>query len=143
MELMLRKNVRGLLLDASKVHHSLEMLRKHQQTWVGQSQQDDVADLVEQVKRLQFDVSMVLGDCALLTRKHEQQGNDLVLRDIHGAFRIINGLFDDLKQTRADLKRGYGSASNLRRLNIDWGRLKKSLDHVQVHLRRWGQTTEC
>jgi hypothetical protein len=128
---ILRRDIRQLELDAERVQRGLNMLERDYAAWGNQCRQNDLKKLIENLKRLESDVSTMLSDCTFLGRQYWKDHNVPLIDRLHQAFISMNTLFSDLKKVRSSLRDTNVNPSGLEQLVIDWGRLKKSIDKTQ------------
>lgn len=140
MEMTVLRDVRRFVLDTDKAQRSLEKLRSDCAAWARDREALDVAALIEYANRLEVDVCQTLAHYVPLDRQYCDEGDGLVLNSIHRAFANLNVLFDDLKKVRRGLKESYVHTKELKRLEIDLGRLRKSIGQLQKHLGAWRGT---
>jgi hypothetical protein len=128
---ILQRDIRQLELDAEKVQRGLDMLKRDYGAWGNQCQQNELAQLIENVKRLECDVSTMLSDCIFLGRQYWKDHNLPLIDSLHQSFATMNTLFNDLMEARLALSETNINHSGFQQLVIDWGRLKKSIDQTQ------------
>jgi hypothetical protein len=129
--LILRRDTRRLELDAEKVQRGLDMLERDYAAWGNQCQQNDLKQLIENLKRLESDVSTMLSDCIFLGRQYWKDHNVPLIDRLHQSFTTMNTLFNDIKEVRLALSETNINSSGLEQLVIDWGRLKKSINQTR------------
>jgi hypothetical protein len=134
MDLMIRRDIRQMLRDAQKVKKGLEMLEQDHEVWARQRQQYDLEQLIKFVNRLESDVSIMQSDCISMGLSYQEVGAWQVLRSLHHAFAVLNILFTDLKEVKAELNKTYIHSSELKQLKIDWGRFRKTIKQIQDYL---------
>ena len=66
--------------------------------------------------------------------RHREDGTQFIFDSLHPAFATLNVLFEDLKQVRIQLNESYIHPAELRQLEIDWGRFKKTIKEIQEYL---------
>ena len=130
MSPILRRDIRQLELDAERVQRGLNMLESDYAAWGNQCQQNDLKKLIENLKRLESDVSTMMSDSIFLGRQYWKDHNVPLFDRLHQAFTTMNTLFDDLKEVTLVLGKTNMNPSGLEQLIIDWGRLKKSIDQT-------------
>jgi hypothetical protein len=134
MDLMIRRDIRQMLCDAQKVKRGLETLEQDHEVWARQRQQYDLAQLIKLVNRLESDVSIMQSDCISIGLSYQQVGVWQVLKSLHRAFAVLNILFTDLKKMKTELSIAYIHSSNLKQLEIDWDRFRKTIGQTQEYL---------
>jgi len=124
MDLVIKENIEQLILDAQEVKRGLKRLQAR--GW----QQYDLKQLMEHVKGLEFDVSivrMMLSDCMSMSLGYQKNGSWQAADILKRAFAILDVLFNDLKQVRTDLDNSYIHPDELKQLEIDWERFRKRI----------------
>jgi hypothetical protein len=134
MDLVIRRDIRQLVHDAQEVQRGLDMLEQDHDDWARERQQYDLTQLIKRVNRLESDVSMMQSDCMSMGLRYQKGGTWQVVDSLHRAFATLNILFNDLKQVRTDLNDSYIHPAELKQLEIDWVRLKKTIGQIQKHL---------
>jgi hypothetical protein len=131
VSVILRKDIRKLKLDSEKVQRGMDMLEHDYAAWAMQSQQNDLTQLIENLKHLECDVSTMLSDWVFLDRQYWKDHNLPLIDSLHQSFTTMNTLCNDLKAIRLALSETHSNPSDFQQLVIDWGRLKKSIDQTQ------------
>jgi len=134
MDLLIRGDIRKLLHDAQEVQKGLDMLEQDHDDWARERQQYDLTRLIKRVNRLESDVSMMQSDCVSMGLRYQEGGPWQVVDSLHRAFATLDTLFNDLKQVRTDLNDSYIRPGELKQLEVDWDRLKKTIGQIQKHL---------
>ena len=134
MDLVIRRDIRQFVHDAQEVQRGLDMLEQDHDDWARERQQYDLTRLIKRVNRLESDVSMMQSDCMSMGLRYQEDGTWQVVDSLHRAFAILNILFNDLKQVKTDLNDSYIHPAELKQLEIDWDRLKKTIGQIQKHL---------
>jgi hypothetical protein len=131
MDLILKQDIGKLMADTADTKLALERLEKDHALWARKREEKDLAEFIKNVQELEFDVSVLMGDCFFLSHKEK---NMRTMEGFHQAYVYMNALFQDLKKARNDLNEAYICPEELRDLEIDWGRLRKSIGKIQKHL---------
>lgn len=131
MDSILQKDIQKLIRDAEKIQRGLDMLEHDHGVRAIQCQQNDLMQLIEHAKRLEFDVNTILSDCVSLGRKYWKHHDLSVIYSLHRSFATLNTLFDDLKKVRFALSEAHINPSDLQQLVIDWVGFKKSIDQTR------------
>ena len=134
MDLVIQQDIRQLVHDAQEVQRGLDMLEQDHDDWARERQQYDLTQLIKRVTRLESDVSMMQSSCMSMDIRYQEDGTWQVVDSLHRAFAILDTLFNDLKQVRTDLNDSYIHPAELKQLEIDWDRLKKTIGQIQKHL---------
>lgn len=88
---------------------------------------------LEGIKSLEFDVSVLMGDCVSLNQMKRNNG---IEGDLHQAFKGLNVLFEDLKTVRKEIDQSYTTQGELEQLKIEWARFRKTVEEIQEDLQR-------
>ena len=134
MDLMIRRDIRQLVRDAKKVKRVLELLEKDHEAWARERQHYDLKQIIKHINRLESDVSIMQSDCMCISLSYQEVGIWQVLESLHCAFQTLNTLFGDLKKVRKELNRVYIHPTDLKQLEIDWGRFRKTIGQIQEYL---------
>jgi len=134
MDLINRKDIRKLVLDARKVQERLDMLLQDHEARARERQENDLAEIVEDLKRLEADVSMLEADCMSMGRICLKDGAWPLQDGLHCAFATLNTLFNDLKKMRSELNEAYIRSADIEQLEIDWNRFRKTIGQVEKQL---------
>jgi aryl carrier-like protein len=134
MEANLQKDIRKLLVDANMIKEGLDTLRQDCSDWARGHEDGDLAQLVENLKQAEIDVSMMMTDCISVGRCREEEGMRATFDDLQKTFLCLGDLFDDLKKARLELKKAYIQPSVLGYLEINYGRFSKTIGRIQKHL---------
>jgi hypothetical protein len=134
MDLIIRRDIRQLLCDGQKVEKGLDMLEQDHEIWARERQQYDLKQLIKHVNRLESDVSIMQSDCMSMGLSYQEVGIWQVLESLHRAFGVLNTLFNDLKKVRTELSDAYIHPTDLKQLEIDWGRFRKTIGQIQEYL---------
>jgi hypothetical protein len=135
MDLLIRGDIRQLVPDVRKTRRELDRLKQDQKAWARDRQQDDLSDVIDRLKRLEFDVSVIQADCVSIGRIHQEDGARRVMDSLHRAFKTLNALFNDLKNMRTELKEAYICSADVKQLEIDWSRFTKTVGQIKRYLR--------
>ncbi|MBW1889363.1 MAG: hypothetical protein JRI93_02390 [Deltaproteobacteria bacterium] len=131
MDLNLNQDIHKLMADTENFKQLLKKLEQDQAVWARKHEEKDLEKVINCVKRLEFDLSTTMSDCACLA--HQEESN-VVGVDLHHAFSGLNALFKDLKKVSADLSGSYIHRGDLDHMEIDWGRFSKTVGQIQKHL---------
>jgi hypothetical protein len=134
MELTILSDIRQFVLDTDEAQRSLERLQRDCAEWARDSEHRDLAQVMYMANRLEFDVCKMLSGYVSLERQYREDADWVVFDDIHRTFGSLNIMFHDLKKLRTELNQAYIPPKDLKRLEIDLGRLRKSIRQLQKHL---------
>ena len=133
MELVLKKDMEKLFGDTEKVKQGLEELEKDHAVWTIDREREDVADILEGIKGLEFDVNTLMSDCVSLNKMKRKNG---IRSDLRQAFKGLDNLFEDLKTVRKEMDQSYVTQGELDQLEIDWARLRKTAEQIREYLQQ-------
>ena len=133
MDLILKKDMEKLFDDTQKVKQALEVLEKDHAEWARDRERKDLVSILEGVKGLEFDTSVLMGNCSSLNQMVENNG---IMGDLHQAFKGLNILFEDLKTARKEIDQSYMTKGDFEKLEIDWARFSKTVKQIQEDLQQ-------
>ena len=122
-----------LIGDAKNVKQGLEVLEKDHFAWTRDREREDLVDILEGIKGLESDVSILMSDCTSLS---QAKRNGRIKGDLHQAFKGLNLLFEDLKTVRKEIDQSYANQGKLEQLEIDWARFRKTVEQIQEDLQQ-------
>jgi hypothetical protein len=131
MNLVIRGDMRQLVMDARKVRRELDMLEQDQKTWAREREENDLANVIDHLKELEFDVSMMQADCVSIGCLQREDGAWRILDSLRRAFATLNILFNDLKKMRTELKEAFIHSADVKQLEIDWGGFSKTVRQIE------------
>jgi hypothetical protein len=131
MELVLKRDMEKLFGDTEKVKQGLEVLERDHTTWNRAREREDLVDILGGVKGLEFDVSILMGDCVSLHRIKQNNGAKCYFNQ---AFKGLSTLFEDLKKARKEVDQSYVTKCALAQLEIDWARFRKTVEQIEENL---------
>ncbi len=126
------KDIKKLLEDNNRLQLRLERLEEDHAAWALTQEQNDLEDLASSLKQMEGDVGVMLSACFSLVRHHNENGIGQKLRH---AYVFLDALFNDVKKARSDLQRAYIHSEDLQQMQIDWGRLKKTVAEIAEQLK--------
>jgi DNA repair exonuclease SbcCD ATPase subunit len=135
MDLVIQKDIRQLVHDAQEVRSELDMLEQDHEAWAREREENDLVEVLDHLKRLESDVSIMQADCISMGYRYRGNGNRYVIESLHRAFSTLDTLFNDLKKVRTEINEAYIRSTDLDQLEIDWGRFRKSVGQIEQHLR--------
>lgn len=133
MKLVIRGDMRQLVIDARKVRRELSMLEQDQKRWAREREANDLANMIDHLKKLEFDVSMMQADCVSIGCLQQEDSAWRVSDSLHRAFATLNILFNDLKKMKTELNKDYIHSGDVKKLEIDWGRFSKTVRQIERH----------
>jgi hypothetical protein len=131
MDPILSQHIHKLISDSQDVKKVLEILEKDHGVWDRKREKKGLEKFIERVKGLENDIGMIMGDCLFFTSEADIK---VPMKDLHRAFALLNDLFQDLKKARLELNQAYIHPAELKQLEIDCGRFKKTIDQALKHL---------
>ena len=131
MNLVIRGDMRKLVMDARKVRMKLDMLEQDQKTWAREREKNDLANVIDHLKKLESDVSMMQADCVSIGCLQREDGAWRILDSLHRAFVTLNILFNDLKKMRTELKEAFIHSGDVKQLEVDWDRFSKAVRQME------------
>jgi hypothetical protein len=131
MKPALEHDISELMVDTEDLKRALDMLEQDHAAWARKREEKDLFKIIEHLKALEFDVSMMMSDCFSLTYHEGASGLN---QDLDCAFGRLNVLFGDLKRIRAQLNSSFIHHGELRQLEIDWGRFRKTIGQIRKDL---------
>jgi len=131
MRTILRKDINKLTVGAEEVEKNLELLARSYTARATGQQIKELTHLIEQLKRLETDMSTILCDCAFSGRQYQREHNLKLIRSIHYSCGILTDLNDEIKRIRNSFKKSDIYYLERHRLFKDWNRFKKSIRQVQ------------
>jgi len=131
VDLIMRRDIRQLALDAQKIQGYVDVLEQDQEAWARKREANDVTQLIEQAKQLEFNVRIIMSDCLSISCRDSDKE---LIDDLHQAFACLNTLFNDLKQMRTDLNESYIRPGEIKQLGITSGKFSKTIAQVRMHL---------
>jgi hypothetical protein len=126
----LKGDIQKLAKDNLKLKSELEKLEQDHAAWALSREEKDLEEITSCLKRLETDVSVMASDCSSRINGHNGNG---VGRDLHHAYVHLNSLFEDVKKARTGLERAYIQPGEIGRIEVDWGRLKKTVTEIVAH----------
>jgi hypothetical protein len=134
MKNILHRDTRRLRLDAERIERGLERLKRDCSAWSRKQEEKDLVDLIENLKGVEIDVSLMLSDCISAGCRCGEGAQKVVFHDFREVFRCLDTLFDGLKKARSQLAKDYIHPGIPHRLEIDYERFIKLVGRVQRSL---------
>jgi hypothetical protein len=123
-----------LTVHAERIKQGLERLEQDCSAWARKREEKDLGDLMEDLQRIEMDVSLMLTDCISAGCQCGEEAPKVVFHDFREVFGCLDTLFNGLKKARLQLDRAYIHSAILDHLEIDYGRFRKLIGKVQRHL---------
>jgi hypothetical protein len=134
MDTILHKDARRLRVDAERIGQGLERFRHDCSAWARKEEEKDLVDLIEKLKGIEMDVSLMLTDCISAGCRCGEGAPKVVFHDFREVFRCLDTLFNGLKKARRQLAKDYIHPRISQRLEIDYERFIKLIGRVQRSL---------
>jgi len=134
MNTILQKDMTTLMVDTERIKDDLERLERHYSVWARKQEEKDLADLLQDLKGAEVDVSLLLTDCVSAGCHCGENAAKVVFHDLHDLFSCLDKLFNDLKKAREQLEEAHIHAMSLEHLDIDYGRFAKLITEIRGYL---------
>jgi len=132
VESTMGEDIRRLMKDNDRLRSRLERLEQDHAAWALSREEKDIRELMDLLQQIEVDVNEMACDCFSLKSRKDGDGFGQAL---HNAYVHLNILFEDVKKARMDLERAYIQPKELRQMEIDWGKLRKTVGEIAHHLR--------
>lgn len=135
MDLIVRDDINKFAQDVQMVRSQLNMLEQDQKVWARENEERDLVEVIEYLKELESDVSILEADCITSVKSDFREKGAWNVYDIlQKAFARLDILFKDIKSVRVGLSESYIRAVDLERLEIDWRRFQKMIPQIRRSL---------
>jgi hypothetical protein len=131
MDIAIVQDIRNLMAVTENVKQALEVLEGDNAVWARRREEKDLIKLIDRVKEMETDVSMMMSHFVCVSRRDE---GGRITEGLCHAFACLNNLFQDLKKARKDLNDAYIHPEEIKQMEIDWGRFMKTITQIQKHL---------
>jgi len=126
----LKKDIQKLAKDNQRLKLELDRLEKDHSAWALDRQEKDLEQITRCLGQMEVDVSVMASNCfSVADRRNEGDGNGFK-RDLSQAYVHLNTLFEDVKKVRMELQQSFIQSKELQRMEIDWGKLKKTVAEI-------------
>ena len=136
MEPILERDAQRLVEDSDKIKEGLRKLERDCSLWIGEDEKSDIESLIEDLKDMEIDVSMMTRDCVSAHQHTWNNAPKVIFHNLHQTFVYLDALFKDLKKTRSALRDGYIHPDLLEHLDIDCNRFTKAAEHIRRDIDR-------
>ncbi len=126
-----KEDIKKLKGDNHRLALRLRELEQDHAAWALKREERDIQELMNLLQQLEMDVNVMAGNCFSLQNRKDGDGFGQVL---HNAYVHLNILFEDVKKARIDLEKAYIQPQELRQMEIDWGKLRKTVGTIAQHL---------
>jgi hypothetical protein len=134
MDAILHKGTPSLSVAAERVKHGLGRLKHDCSVWARNREERDLRDLMEGLKDMEKDLSLMLTDCVTASCPRDQKAPKAIFDDFREIFASLDALFNALKDARLQLKEAYIHPTMLDYLEVAYGRFDKLFGQVKRHL---------
>jgi hypothetical protein len=134
MNAIIHRDSDRLTAHAERIKQGLEKLELDCTLWARKREEKDLVDLMEDLKGVEMDVSLMLTDCISAGCQCGEEAPKVVFHDLREIFACLDTLFSGLKKARLQLDKAYIHSGILDHLEIDYGRFSKLIGKVQRHL---------
>jgi hypothetical protein len=135
MNAVIHRDTQRLEGDAETIEQELDCLTRDCSSWARKRAEQDLAGLMEDLKGVEVDLSLMLTDCISAGFEHGEKAAKEVFHDFRKIFGCVDTLFNDLKEARLQLGQAYIRPTMLDHLEVDCRRFRKLLGQVQGHLK--------
>jgi hypothetical protein len=142
MNAVIHRDSDRLLAHAERIKEGLQRLEQDCSAWARQREEEDLMELMEDLKGVETDMCLLLTVCTSAGRPCPEEAPRAVFHDLHEIFACLDTLFDGLKKARLQLGMAFIPDAVLDHLEIDYGRFDKLIGKLQRDLdAQQGQTT--
>jgi hypothetical protein len=134
MSTMIHRDSQRLEGDTERITQGLECLARDLSVWARKREEKDLMDLIDGLKALEIDVSLMLTDCISAGCQVGEEAPKAVFHDFHEIFGCLDALFNGLKKARLQLDRAYIRPAILENLEVDFRRFRKLIEDIHRHL---------
>ena len=134
MNSIFQRDNHRLTLDAERIRQQLEGLEREFVVSIGHRDGEDSVDLMEELKEVEVDVSLMLTDYIAAGCTLGEDAPKVVFHDFRGIFSCLDALFSDLKEARMELENACTQGAIADHLGIDWARFQNILGQIQSRL---------
>ena len=138
MNSMAQHDVQRLVNDLEEVRQVLGMLENDHSLWAREQQEKDISDFINYITQIEVDISILMNRF-VADNKNSEENEGHVFEEMRHTFSYINDLFHDIKNIRKDLDRSYIQPDELKVLEIDWARFRKTVVQIRVDLEKKSQ----
>lgn len=134
MNPIINRDSDNLKMQAERIKQDLAKLEQDCSVWDRKREQKDLVDLMEDLKGVERDLSVMLTDCICAGFQCGEETPNALFHDLHEIFACLDTLFNGLKRARLQLGKTYIPHAILNHLEIDYRRFSKLIVKVQRHL---------
>jgi len=134
MGCILHRDARKLVDDTERIKQDLVRLEQDYSSWSREYEENDLVTLMEDLREVEIDVSMMTADCVFAGEQSEKDAPTVVFHELHQTFVHLDALFNDLKKARLALQEAYIHPDLITHLEIDCGRFTKTVGQIRRHL---------
>jgi hypothetical protein len=134
MNAIIHRDSDRLTAHAERIKQGVQRLERDCSVWARKREEKDLVDLMEDLKGVERDMSLILTDCICAGCDGGEEAPKMVFHDLHETFACLDTLFNRLKEARLQLDKAYIHYAILDHLEIDYGRFSKLIAKVKTHL---------
>ena len=117
-----------LIEDSMRFKGAMEDLMRDYQSWERDREAADLKYMITQIKKIEGDITRFRGGMG----RFEVEKNDEELSEsLRHVFKITDALFKDVKGVRESFETAYIDPEMLRCMEVDWGRLEKTVEKLE------------
>ena len=120
--------------DAERITKGLRCLGRDCSAWARTREEKDLKDLLEDLERIEIDVSLILTDCIWAGSQFGEDSTRVIFHDFRDIFGRLDTIFNGLKKARLQLNKTYIHPATLAQLEVDCGRFRKLIREVRKDL---------
>jgi len=127
MHPILKRNVFRIMVDVDKAEKSLKTFASNFKKCADGEQDDHLADVEANIKRLDLDLCTLFSDTYVMGQRYWKRHNISVIQCLHRAFFNLNRFLTGMDRLRQALSDQEKPVVGLEGLFMDWFRFKKSI----------------
>lgn len=127
MHPILKRNVFRIMVDVDKAEKSLKTFASNFKKCADGEQDDHLADIEANIKRLDLDLCTLFSDTYVMGQRYWKRHNISVIQCLHRAFFNLNRFLTGMDRLRQALSDQEKPVVGLEGLFMDWFRFKKSI----------------
>ena len=128
MDASLAKDMEILIIDTEKVKKRIECLEKENCRWDRYKEYSDLLKIMERIKRLEFDLILLIGDSVSINDLNSKIG---IMRDLHHACEGLETLFHDFKTVWKRIDYRHLNQIELQKIKIDLAKFRKAVKIIE------------
>ena len=128
MDAILKKDMEILIINTEQVKNRIEALEKENCQWHNYKEYSDLLKIMEKIKRLEFNLIILMGDCVKINDLNSKIG---VLGDLHQACDVLGALFRDFKTVWKRIGYRYLNQLEVQQLKLDLAKFSKTVKIIE------------